>query len=288
MSSLSDKATSRFNLRFRVLWGTTLTALLCISPTMNAATFRSIDDPSWPNAKRLLLSGVIDAGDSRKLLQVLHEAKTPFRWLQLNSPGGSLDEALRMAKILEQLNIRTSVDGICASACFFVWLAGAYRSANGVDTQRDLPSLPAVFRSEGMLFGKIGLHRPYQAQIQAPSPRQPQLMRAVSEYLDSKLVPRRLIDIMMSRPSNDIYWMTSEDITDVGQFNASLEEYLIQKCGFDRNLYQKWMRATDGGRTDEAELLSAAIRRSADCEEDVLDQLQIKGLASVKKLTQKP
>jgi len=43
-------------------------------------------------------------------------------------------------------------------------------------------------------------------------------MRAVRDRLENELIPRRLIDIMMSRPSNDIYWLTADDLLELGDY----------------------------------------------------------------------
>ena len=40
---------------------------------------------------------------------------------------------------------------------------------------------------------------------------------------------------MMSRPSNDIYWLTEADLREIGEYPPEIEEFLIQKCGYNRN-----------------------------------------------------
>ena len=60
-------------------------------------------------------------------------------------------------------------------------------------------------------------------------------MRKVTSYLEYHIVPRRIIDLMMSRPSNDIYWLTDGDIDELGNFPPALEELYITKCGYSRN-----------------------------------------------------
>ncbi|MDI1298804.1 hypothetical protein [Methylotenera sp.] len=62
-------------------------------------------------------------------------------------------------------------------------------------------------------------------------------MRKVRDYLDYNLVPRKLTDAMMSRPSNDAYWLTYDDLADLGTYSPALEEELISKCNYDRNTY---------------------------------------------------
>ena len=59
-------------------------------------------------------------------------------------------------------------------------------------------------------------------------------MRQVRVYLASKTVPQHLVDEMMSRPSNDIYWLKDSDKALIGDYNPGDEEALIAKCGYKR------------------------------------------------------
>ena len=44
---------------------------------------------------------------------------------------------------------------------------------------------------------------------------------------------------MMTHPSNDIYWLNEEDLKQFGEYPPDIEEYFIQKCGYDRNSLEK-------------------------------------------------
>src|SRR5205823_451292 len=90
----------------------------------------------------------------------------------------------------------------CASACFFLFLAGVGRSATPAefmqpDRQRRLESLLGAGRFTAPGF--VGLHRPYL--------RNPKLdgsklaaMHGIRSYLERQMLSRRLVDLMMSRP----------------------------------------------------------------------------------------
>lgn len=58
-------------------------------------------------------------------------------------------------------------------------------------------------------------------------------MRSVAIYLQSERVPQSLIDTMMSHASNDIHWLTSEEIKSLDKYKAGMKEELIAKCGYD-------------------------------------------------------
>ena len=98
----------------------------------------------------------------------------------------------------------------CVSACFLIFLAGDFRVAQGaIKGQRFSAPL-----------GYVGLHRPFinspdEKTSSQSSPKE--IMRKVAAYLDKKMVPRRLVDIMMSRPSNDIYWLSDDDLDEIGE-----------------------------------------------------------------------
>ena len=56
-------------------------------------------------------------------------------------------------------------------------------------------------------------------------------MSEMRAYLVKAGVGHSLIDKMMSHASNDIYWLSAEDIRTLGNFSPGLEEQLISKCG---------------------------------------------------------
>ena len=98
-------------------------------------------------------------------------------------------------------------------------------------------------------------------------------MKQVQIYLEAQMVPRRLIDLMMSRPSNDVYWLNSKDFQEFGEYRPEVEEFLINKCGY--------IRATDSamarGLTGE-QMLTAMT-----CSNNYLDEVRAKGLANFRK-----
>jgi len=191
-------------------------------------------EPDKGSPWRLYLSGSIVAGDAdrvvRMLLEPLAEQPLLLSELVLDSPGGSLVEALRLAALIKGLHLDTRVraGGRCSSACFFVFLAGGNRLGGQ--------------RREGKLLpGRIGLHRPYlggdalkSGDPAAGMERQQAEMGKVADYLRRESVPLRLIDEMMTHPSNDIYWLSDEDLWQLGEFHPGLEEVLIARCGYDK------------------------------------------------------
>jgi hypothetical protein len=109
------------------------------------------------DTKTAILEGTIDSGDFEKLQNFLGANKDVVR-IYLASPGGNLGEALRMGLLVRRLNLSTTVPNrvlthqaleqvstrhglehpetnyLCASACFFIFVAGVHRNAdtNGI------------------------------------------------------------------------------------------------------------------------------------------------------------
>lgn len=130
-----------------------------------------------------VLRGEIVAGDSQRLIDFLTSEEGRV-WTQIgvSSPSGSVDEAIRMAKIIKFMHLLVSVEknGHCASACFFLFLAGSprfaasaeYMDGANIDRNRTQSRPPA--------FGFVGLHRPYLHKIENFENQQAKVMRDVS------------------------------------------------------------------------------------------------------------
>lgn len=191
------------------------------------------------------ISGEFKQGDAEHLASLLEKFKKYkiISTLDINSPGGNLQEAMRLAKLVNGLHVEVKVPkgGYCISACFFILLEGYSRTFEGVPEDWGNLSPEYLFLLSPPLneshFGFVGIHRPY---LKSPSgnvaatKKQEELMRQVRVYLAAKAVPQYLVDEMMSRPSNDIYWLKESDIDLIGEYNPGDEEALIAKCGYKR------------------------------------------------------
>ena len=82
----------------------------------------------------LLASGEIKPGDARRLIAALQRVsrdKQGTKEIYLDSPGGTVADALEMAQVMAQVGVSTIVPAkaICASACASVmFVAGKYRT----------------------------------------------------------------------------------------------------------------------------------------------------------------
>lgn len=109
-----------------------------------AALAESIRVETWRGHSVLRLSGEISTGLADELANKIDKADVwadGTRVLLLDSPGGSVDEALRVSELLSNFPVRTVVPNgaSCASACgSIIFVAGEYRTVEA--------------------FGRIGQH----------------------------------------------------------------------------------------------------------------------------------
>jgi hypothetical protein len=220
-----------------------LFVLLGVVNLAEAGTFDII-----PSKGSLAFVGEIAVGDADKLAGILTEQKfNRFVQIYLDSPGGSVNEAARMAQVIKTLYLTTRVapEKICASACFLMYLAGSGREASPFEmknakSRTQWNSIKArVGSGSGGMPGFVGLHRPFLRNIDSLENNQVEVMRRMAGYLEGQMLSRRLIDLMMSRPSNDVYWLKADDLKEIGEYAPEQEELFINKCGYDRNYLDK-------------------------------------------------
>ena len=194
------------------------------------------------------LSGKIEAGDAARLRAVIRDplyGDWTYNTLLLDSLGGDVSEALRLAQMVREAMLRTSTildtgalakgsagartrsNWPCVSACFLVWVAG---------TERE--SYSAVIKAEGEVG--IGLHRPYfSPNTYADSPAkvaelQQAMTTAVQDYLRREHVPERFIEKMLESSSRDVYWLReSGDPFALNGRAPWFEEMMIARCAWD-------------------------------------------------------
>jgi len=185
------------------------------------------------------LTGEISKGDYEKV-EALLRTNEPFLFnFILNSPGGDVDEALKIGRLLRKYLIATTApftwdsddpklfsfspagdvaplcrgpNCTCASACALTFLGGVARS------------------------GTVGLHRPQiiDPMFRGLSPADAsiayrQLLKMIADYLDEMEVPKPIIESMIATDSSDIRWV---DAGDAGLDRPpSIAEWEDASCG---------------------------------------------------------
>jgi len=158
----------------------------------------------------ITIEGMIAPGDFAKLVPLLLDAEgKSVVWLA--SPGGNLSEALRMGALIRQLALEVRVpddrsrplvrlrdpeNNTCASACFFLYVAGVRRQGSVLGLHK--PSLPADEYFSLGLDGSVAAHR--------------RIQEATADYLNQMGVPSRYASMMTDGNSTEMIWLTPEDV----------------------------------------------------------------------------
>jgi len=214
----------------------------------------------------LILEGKIVKGDYDKLRNFL-SSKSNFEKISggvfLASPGGSITEAMKIGRLVRALRLSTDAPsgpamgsrrfgesvitpGVlsdaksnygCASACFFIYVAGVERHVGWA--------------------GRLGVHRPFELESEAKKldvdqaiNRNWQVRGLVQKYLKEMSVPEKYVDLIYSVPSDEIRWFTQAEIdTDFQGSIPELKDWIGAKCS-PRTKSEKTIHTT-GDSTSE-------------------------------------
>jgi uncharacterized protein YecT (DUF1311 family) len=143
------------------------------------------------NGVALKATGPIRSGDYEKMLQLLPTAtldQNGLRRLMLESPGGEVAEAMRLAELIRQNRFVTLVAAECASACAMIlYTAGQY----------------------AMLLdgGKLGFHSCYDKRT---STEQPECTEAIATLAAKNGFPYGSVKVFASLAGPaDMHWMSN-------------------------------------------------------------------------------
>lgn len=211
----------------------------------------------------IILSGEIKSGDYQKLedsylrpIRGAQDILVAF-WMtapiHLDSKGGSVDEALKMAELINKLSRTVIVNGTCASSCSLLFMSGASRVVGQ--------------------NGHIGLHRIYfnpEYYQNIPISKAKALYEKNEEQFKQRMLkyglPQNLFERMMRTSSDSIYWLSKSDIESIGMWPPYMEERLIAKCGalprVMNDYLEKWMECAKASLDDSSDQNLMAFRKS--------------------------
>ncbi|MDA3904150.1 MAG: hypothetical protein PF441_11965 [Desulfuromusa sp.] len=145
--------------------------------------------------------------------------------VSLNSGGGSLEEAIKIGQSTRKMALKTSVadtDGaVCSSACFFVWVAGIKRSVPARDDPKCLGIHRVYFKPDH--YKGLSSRRAEQVYSEAQN-------TAVA-YLLEMGVPIDIANKSFRIPSNEVYFLNQNEVSDLEGIVPYFEELLIARCG---------------------------------------------------------
>ncbi|WP_312404193.1 ATP-dependent Clp protease proteolytic subunit [Rhizobium sp.] len=117
----------------------------------------------------LMAEGTIDPSAAGRFAQEIEARGEYVKTVQLNSPGGSVEDAIAMSKLIREKKLETIIAsrGLCASSCPIVFSGGAERIAEkeaviGVhqvfNGSRDRPSAEQAMSSAQSTTARVARH----------------------------------------------------------------------------------------------------------------------------------
>lgn len=158
---------------------------------------------SWENQPTVTITGQIAPGDAERFSEFLKTTTEVPAQAFLNSPGGSVTDALLMGRDMRRLDIKTAMTGsdICLSACPYLLASGTERVVEdgalvGVHQHYfgENTALPAFLAVEDIQRG--------QGEVMA--------------YLDDMGIDPLVMQHALVTPPDEIYILTGEELTRYG------------------------------------------------------------------------
>lgn len=204
-------------------------AVACVIGSISAEAADIRVDPSL-GSSGAVLEGKIEPGDFDKFRSFIFHGKKVVQ-IYLASPGGNLGEAMKIGLLIRLLRLSTvapseeltneglaavsglhnlknpKADYMCASACFFMFVAGVHRSAD----------------SPGQVI--LGIHRPSLAKnvridFDQRVAIEDRTRVIVERYLKVMNVPAKYAEDMYSVPKGVIQWIRTDE------FEADLDGFI--------------------------------------------------------------
>ena len=180
------------------------------------------------------LEGVIERGDYDKLKKYISSYGYMFNDLYIASKGGDIVEAMKIGYLIRELQYRTSAplrlspvgkihsfdvkdksNDVCASACFFIYVAGVNRNGNLIGIHR--PYLPKEY------YKKMGIDDAFSTHAK--------LKKIIIKYFEDMGVPRPYVDRMFSVPKEEIEWLSEDEIDKYFDgYIPEMDEWIKARC----------------------------------------------------------
>ena len=172
-------------------------------PIGPVAAMSLVDD-----GRTMQLSGFLSAGVADKFEDAMAAAPS-VHTVVLESEGGRIAEALRMAEIIKRNGLETRVESECASACTLLLLAGKDRSAHR--------------------FAQIGFHQPDFPGV-TEAEREQFIDSNRQDYVEAGIKPS-FLDRAMSTPPSEMWYPTHAELVEAGVLTA--EEFTVDSSQAD-------------------------------------------------------
>lgn len=149
----------------------------------------------------LKAEGSIDLGAADRFTEEITARGEYVKAVSLNSPGGSVEDALAMSRLIREkgLNTKVAARALCASSCPLVFAGGVAREAE-----------------EDAI---IGVHQVFNAGQDKPSPEQAMsgaqsTTARIARHLDEMGIGSGLWINALETPPDRLYYLTPEEMVD--------------------------------------------------------------------------
>jgi hypothetical protein len=187
-----------------------------------------------PEGVAPVVTGEIKRGDFRDLLECLNlfakkgkpqseltdDGKCcliPIGWIHFDSVGGDVNEAIKIGRFLRESLVEVLVRDKCFSACF-------------------LSIVGAVLVWVGEPFGQVGIHRVFyehdtlrSIDIEVYESEYNRIKRIVGDYLFEMDVPASIVEKAFSIPSDDLYYLSNEELRFL-RSKPAYDEWIRAQC----------------------------------------------------------
>lgn len=248
-----------------------------LGATATAAELRL--DPANASGTGVVLEGAIEAGDFERVKNIVVDSGH-VREIYLASPGGNLAEAVKIGLLVRHLYLSTIVPSkqlthydrslalarhglkdnknyTCASACFFIFIAGIYRRAD----ENGAPILG--LHTPTLLASAATKLAPEQANIAMD-----RTLKVIADYFSLMDVPVKYTEEINSVPKTRMRWIRNDEFqSDFAGFIPELSALEKAKCG---------NRSAAPGRNNEK--FQDQINVKERCQSELRDELAARAL----------
>jgi ATP-dependent protease ClpP protease subunit len=173
----------------------------------------------------VLIQGRIEKGDYARLIAFIRHPDNYGRFARsvfLDSPGGDVVEAIRIANLLDKSYAATHVasGARCYSACFILWMSGVTRH---VSTSATL----GVHRIQAKL-GKTGMDPQSEPVVR--------MARRVEDYMLLLGTPQAILDKMKATAPTDLFvfgqrWLAEQQLLTTVSYRLGFIDAAQAHCG---------------------------------------------------------
>jgi hypothetical protein len=187
-------------------------AIIAALLTAAAAQGATVTSRDFKDGKvRLDLSGEIQEGDLQAIKSAIQSANDRGKivaTIRLNSIGGNLLEAVKIASVIRDGKIATATLGgtTCASACFVVFAAGGDKYAH--------------YTAQVGVHGASDAQGDETTQAQAATVTMARVVRELG-------VPPAIIGKMVVTPPSEMVWLTPDDLKSMGVTMLGKPEQIV-------------------------------------------------------------